>query len=43
MLGGAVAYSRVVDREAGTAENGIVIGRFGVFAEAPEVKARATA
>jgi hypothetical protein len=33
VLGGAVVYSRVVDREAGTAENGVLIGRFGVMAD----------
>ena len=43
MLGGAVAYSRVIDGEAGTAEDGVIIGRFGVFADPPDVKARATA
>ena len=33
VLGGAVAYSRVMDREAGIAEEGVIIARFGVMAE----------
>jgi hypothetical protein len=33
VLGGAVAYSRVYDREAGSAEDGVIIGRFGVMAQ----------
>jgi hypothetical protein len=33
VLGGALAYSRFVDREAGTAEDGVIIGRFGVMAK----------
>jgi hypothetical protein len=33
VLGGAVAYSRVTDTETGTAEDGVIIGRFGVMAE----------
>jgi hypothetical protein len=37
VLGGAVAYSRVVDREAGTSENGVIIGRFGAMRESERV------
>jgi hypothetical protein len=33
VLGGAVAYSRAVDAEAATAEDGVIIGRFGAMAE----------
>lgn len=33
VLGGAVAFSRVFDREAGTAEDGVIIGRYGVMAQ----------
>jgi hypothetical protein len=33
VLGGAVAFSRVVDRESGIAEDGIIIAKFGVMAE----------
>jgi hypothetical protein len=33
VLGGAVAYSRVADSEFGTAEDGVIIGRFGAMAE----------
>ena len=35
VLGGAVAFSRVVDRESGFAEDGIIIAKFGVMAEDP--------
>jgi hypothetical protein len=33
VLGGAVAFSRVVDRESGLAEDGVIIAKFGVMAE----------
>jgi hypothetical protein len=33
VLGGAVAFSRVVDRESGFAEDGVIIAKFGVMAE----------
>jgi hypothetical protein len=33
VLGGAVAYSRVVDRDSGAVECGIIIGRFGAMVE----------
>ena len=33
VLGGAVAFSRVVDRERGLAEDGVIIAKFGVMAE----------
>jgi hypothetical protein len=39
VLGGAVAYSRVTDRESGTAEDGVIIGRFGVLADQPKIDA----
>jgi hypothetical protein len=42
ILGGAIAYSRVIDREAGTAEDGVIIGRFGVLADPQQAKTRAT-
>lgn len=33
VLGGAVAYSKVVDTESGASEDGMIIGRFGVMAD----------
>jgi hypothetical protein len=33
VLGGAVAFSRAFDRETGTAEDGVIIGRYGVMAQ----------
>jgi hypothetical protein len=33
VLGGAVAFSRMTDRETGTVEKGVIIGRYGVMAE----------
>ncbi|MBW0002394.1 MAG: hypothetical protein JO216_02810 [Hyphomicrobiales bacterium] len=33
VLGGAVAFTRVVDRERDTAEDGVIIAKFGVMAE----------
>jgi hypothetical protein len=32
VLGGAVAFSRMVDREAGVVEKGTIIGKYGVMA-----------
>jgi len=34
VLGGAVAFSRMTDRETGIVEKGVIIGRYGVMAEA---------
>jgi hypothetical protein len=34
VLGGAVAFSRVTDQETGAVEEGVIIGRYGVMAEA---------
>jgi hypothetical protein len=34
VLGGAVAFSRIADRETGFAEDGIIIAKFGVMADA---------
>jgi hypothetical protein len=39
MLGGAVAFLRITDREAGTADDGVIIGRFGVLADQPKIDA----
>ena len=36
VLGGAVAFSKVVDSETGFAEDGIIIGKYGVLAAGPE-------
>jgi hypothetical protein len=33
VLGGAVAFSRVVDRETGLADDGVIIAKFGVMAD----------
>jgi hypothetical protein len=33
VLGGAVAFSRLADREAGLIDDGVIIGRYGVMAE----------
>ena len=33
VLGGAVAFSRVADREAGITENGVIIGKYGAMAK----------
>jgi hypothetical protein len=33
VLGGAVAFSRLADRDAGLVEDGVIIGRYGVMAE----------
>jgi hypothetical protein len=33
VLGGAVAFSRMADRETGLIEDGVNIGRYGVMAE----------
>ncbi|MBV9569533.1 MAG: hypothetical protein JO172_15495 [Hyphomicrobiales bacterium] len=33
VLGGAVAFSRIVDRETGLAEDGVIIGKYGVLDE----------
>jgi hypothetical protein len=35
VLGGAVAFSRVADREAGVTEDGVIIGKYGALAKAP--------
>ena len=34
VLGGAVAFSRMTDRETGAVERGVIIGKYGVMAEA---------
>jgi hypothetical protein len=39
VLGGAVAFSRMTDRETGTVEQGVIIGRYGVMAEKPGERA----
>jgi hypothetical protein len=36
VLGGAVAFSRMADEETGTVEEGVIIGKYGVMAEAAE-------
>lgn len=36
VLGGAVAFSRMADREAGVMEEGVIIGKYGAMARAPE-------
>lgn len=36
VLGGAVAFSRMADREAGVMEDGVIIGKYGALARAPE-------
>jgi hypothetical protein len=33
VLGGAVAFSRVADREAGIAEDGVIIAKYGAMAK----------
>ena len=33
VLGGAVAFRRRIDTEAGVKEDGIIIGRYGILAE----------
>jgi hypothetical protein len=33
VLGGAVAFSRMTDRETGAVEQGVIIGRYGVMAQ----------
>jgi hypothetical protein len=43
VLGGAVAFSRVTDEEAGVVENGIIIGKYGVMAEAQRIGAAESA
>ncbi|MBV8962464.1 MAG: hypothetical protein JOY67_02910 [Hyphomicrobiales bacterium] len=34
VLGGAVAFSRVADREAGITEDGVIIAKYGAMAQA---------
>ncbi len=36
VLGGAVAFTRIADEEAGVVEKGIIIGKYGVMAGAAE-------
>ncbi len=36
VLGGAVAFSRMADREAGVTETGIIIGKYGAMARVPD-------
>ena len=36
VLGGAVAFSRMADREAGVTEKGVIIGKYGAVAKATE-------
>ena len=36
LLGGAVAFSQVIDDETGASEDGVIIGRFGVMAPKAE-------
>ncbi len=36
VLGGAVAFSRMADEATGTVEEGVIIGKYGVMAEAAE-------
>jgi hypothetical protein len=36
VLGGAVAFSRMADREAGIMGEGVIIGKYGALARGPE-------
>ena len=36
VLGGAVAFSRIADRDSGRIEDGVIIGRYGVMAKAAQ-------
>ena len=38
VLGGAVAFSRVADREAGIAEDGVIIAKYGAMAKSSQEK-----
>jgi hypothetical protein len=42
VLGGAVAFSRIADRDSGSIEDGVIIGRYGVMAKAAQEAVEAT-
>ncbi|MBV9568126.1 MAG: hypothetical protein JO172_08320 [Hyphomicrobiales bacterium] len=42
VLGGAVAFTRVADRDAGVTEDGVIIGKYGAMAQAEKSIAQAS-
>jgi hypothetical protein len=41
VLGGAVAFSRIADREAGIAEDGVIIAKYGAMAKGSDQESSA--